>query len=174
MSRIVKIILCLSVGSAAFAQAPQPGPEMKKLEAFNGTWVGKMKHYMEPGAAPQVTDGTLVFDMIMGGMYQRMTYTSEMPGMGKIDGLILTGYDAQKKCYRSWNYNNFIPVPVEETSNWEGESIVGKSVPMDMGMGPMVQHSTVRLKGKDEMVIKIDGEMGGQRFTMLEIELKRK
>jgi hypothetical protein len=167
-------LFTLAVVACSLAQAPEPGPEMKKLAVFDGEWVGIAKHHIAPDAPPQVTDATMSIGYVMGGMFQRMKYDTEMPGAGKIDGLILTGWDAGKKAYRSWNYNNFIPQPILEIANFEGEAMVGKSEPMDMGMGPMVEHSRMWLKGKNELFVKIEAEMDGRRTTMVELELKRK
>jgi hypothetical protein len=165
--------MALSASSQDPAAPPKPSAEMKKLEVFNGEWAGKAKNYLVPGELPVETPATVSIEMIMDGMYQRMRYGSEMPGMGKIDGMILTCWDETKKSYRSWNYNNMIPVPVEESSKWEGTDVVGKTEPL-AAYGGMIEHTRMSLKGKDELIIKIEAEMGGQRMPMLELELKRK
>jgi hypothetical protein len=173
MLTIGTMVLTAALATTA-VQTPGPSPEMKKLEAYNGEWVGKAKNYMEPGAPPVLNDCTVQVEFVMGGMYQRIKYDTEVPGMGKLDGLILTGYDAAKKVYRSWNYNNFVPTPVVESAVFEGDVMVGKSEVMDMGMGPMTQFSRSWMKGKNELFLKVEAEIGGQRMTLVELELKRK
>jgi len=159
--------------AAAIAQTPGPAPEMKKLEVQNGEWVGKAKNYLVPGEPPQITDLTMKIEFVMGGMFQRTAYFSEVPGMGKLEGMVMTGWDAAKKAYRSQNYNNFVAVPVEEISNWESEAMVGKTSPLE-SFGGMIQHTKTWMKGKDELFMKIEAEMSGQRVVMMEMELKRK
>lgn len=172
MKRIGITTLFLAI-SMAIAQTPGPAPEMKKLESQNGEWVGKAKNYLVPGEPPQITDIAMKIEFVMGGMFQKSSYFSEVPGMGKLEGMVMTGWDESKKAYRSQNYNNFIPVPVEELSNWVGEEIVGKSSPLE-AFGGMVEHTKIWMKGKDELFMKIESEMGGQKTLMMEMEMKRK
>ncbi len=173
--RKVGLSLFAAVAVTVVAQTPgAPAPEMKKLEAYNGNWVGKAKNYMEPGAPPVVVDCTVKIEFVMGGTYQRTKYDTEVPGMGKLDGVVYQTWDPAKKAYRAWNFNNFLPSALEETANFEGDALVGKSGVIDMGMGPMTHFSRTWMKGKNELFLKIEAEMGGQRFTTVELELKRK
>lgn len=173
MKRGLTWIILFALGVAQAQTPAGPSPEMKKLEVQNGEWVGKAKNYMTPGEPPILTDVTLKIEFVMGGMYQRTQYFSEIPGAGKLEGVVMVGWDAAKGAYRSQNYNNFIPVPVEELSKWEGDAVVGKTAPLE-AFGGMIQHTRMQLKGKDELLYKIEAEMGGQRTPMMEMELKRK
>lgn len=168
-------ILCSAFAlSTVLAQSPSgPSPEMKKLEPQNGEWVGKAKNYLVPGEPPQVTDLTMRVEFVMGGMFQKALYFSEIPGMGKLEGMVMTGWDDAKKAYVAHNYNNFLSTAVTESVVWEGEAMVGKTAPLE-AFGGMVQHTRSWMKGNDEMFMKIEAETGGQRVVMMEMELKRK
>lgn len=159
--------------TTALAQTPGPSAEIKKLEPQNGEWVGKAKNYLVPGEPPQITDLTMKVEFIMSGKFQRAYYNSEVPGMGKLEGMVMTGWDEAKKAYVTQNYNNFVDVPVQETVKWEGDAMVGKTEPL-AAFGGMVQHTRLWMKGRDEMFMKIEAEMSGQRTIMMEMELKRK
>lgn len=174
MKRILPAsLLAVCAIAAAQGPAPKPSDEMKKFADYCGEWVGKAKNYMEPGKPPIEADITVSATMAMGGMYHRIKYDTEIPGMGKLDGIVLIGWDEARKAYRGHNFNNFIPTPVAETLKWEGGALVGKSEPLE-AFGGLVEHTRIWMKGKDEMFLKMEGEVGGQRFVMQEIELRRK
>lgn len=110
------LALALGVGAPA-AQGPQgppkPGPEHKKLERFAGTWKGKgdmRPGPMGPGGAMSWTETCEWFE---GGFHLVCRSEGTNP-MGKIKGISILGYDAQKQKYTFYGADN---------SGWSGYSL---------------------------------------------------
>ncbi len=75
-----------------------PGEPHKMLAASDGKWKTESTMWMEPGAPPQTSTGTAVNKMIMGGRYQRMSYSGNMMGQ-PFEGESITAYDNAKKMF---------------------------------------------------------------------------
>src|SRR5260221_9744615 len=72
--------------------AATPGPAHKALEAFVGNWKAEVKCWMEPGGAPNVSQGTAKTSWILNGHFLEEEFHGEM--MGKpFTGRSLLGYD---------------------------------------------------------------------------------
>jgi hypothetical protein len=80
--------------------AATPGPAHKALEALVGSWKAEVKCWMEPGAAPQVSQATAKNSWILDGHFLQEEFHGEM--MGKpFSGLSLMGYDNTKQTFNS-------------------------------------------------------------------------
>jgi hypothetical protein len=91
------ILAALLLAGAALAQS-KPGPELKKLDIFVGTWT--LNGNMKPGAAGQ--GGTMTennkCDWMEGGFY--LVCHSDYKGtMGSGKGLSVMGYSAEERAY---------------------------------------------------------------------------
>lgn len=94
--------------AAAMAQneAPKPGPEVKKLEVFVGSWTldGSMKPgMMGPGGSMTETEKCEWMD---GGFYV-VCHSSYKSAMGDGVGLSVMGYSAEDKTYTYREFNSF-------------------------------------------------------------------
>ncbi len=102
-------VLWLSVMAVAVAQTqpPKPGPELKKLDMFTGTWTldGSMKPgMMGPGGTTVENDKC---EWMEGGFYVVCHSTFKMEGMGNGVGLSVLGYSTDDKAYTYREFNSF-------------------------------------------------------------------
>lgn len=134
---------------------PKPAPEMAKLDYFLGEWDGKMTMSM-PGAPSEAIPTTLKSDRFADGMYLRSVYVLELPGMGKMEGTILLGWDAAAKSYRAWTFENTAPTPREEEGKFEGNKFVLISKPHS----GMVTRATFTMKSAKECHFLIEMKEG--------------
>ncbi|HWP91425.1 MAG TPA: DUF1579 domain-containing protein [Thermodesulfobacteriota bacterium] len=77
-----------------------PNENHKVLGALVGDWDYTVKWWMTPDGEPEVSTGTSEVEWIMGGRF--IQYEVEGTSMGQpFEGLGITGYDNEKKQYRS-------------------------------------------------------------------------
>lgn len=109
-TRIVLIpfaLLALSVVALAQTppQAPQPGPEQKRLEYFAGTWTTEMEMKAGPMGSGGKMTSTDKSEMMPGGFFL-VTHMEGSGSMGEVKELAVMGYDAESKKYTYDSYNN--------------------------------------------------------------------
>lgn len=73
-----------------------PGREHKLLESYVGTWTGKTKSWMAPGAPPEESESTEVCESILGGRFVMGRFEGKMMGQ-PFSGIGMTGFDNYKK-----------------------------------------------------------------------------
>lgn len=99
---------CLLMAATVFAQmeAPKPGPEHKKLDAFAGSWT--LEGNMKPG--PMGSGGNLTenekCEWMDGGFYLicRSDFKS---AMGNGSGISFMGYSTDDKAYTYREFNSY-------------------------------------------------------------------
>jgi len=84
------------------SQAPQPGPEQKRLQYYAGTWT--TEYEMKPGGGK--VSSTDQSQMLPGGFFL-VTHTNGKGFMGELHEVAVMGYDAEGKAYTYDSYNNF-------------------------------------------------------------------
>jgi hypothetical protein len=88
-----------------WAQYTAPGAAHQNLQRLAGTWTTTTRMWMDPSAPPAESQGTAVFEMILGGRWLRQTYRGVFMGQ-PFEGTGLMGYDNFKKLYvSSWSDN---------------------------------------------------------------------
>jgi hypothetical protein len=102
------ILAVLLLGAAAMAQnePPKPGPEVKKLDVFVGSWTldGNMKPgMMGPGGSMTENEKCEWMD---GGFYV-VCHSSYKSSMGDGVGLSVMGYSTEDKAYTYREFNSF-------------------------------------------------------------------
>jgi hypothetical protein len=102
------VVVGLMLAAAAMAQAgpPKPGPEVKKLDVFVGTWTldGTMKPgAMGPGGTMTETQRC---EWMEGGFYV-VCHASYKSSMGDGVGLSVMGYSVEDKTYTYREFNSF-------------------------------------------------------------------
>src|SRR5271154_6687401 len=103
---ILSAVLILSAGAMAQAGFPKPGPELKKLDVFVGTWVldGNMKAgMMGPGGT--MTENQKC-EWMEGGFYL-VCHADYKGSMGNGVGLSVMGYSTDDKVYTYREFNSF-------------------------------------------------------------------
>jgi hypothetical protein len=103
--------LLIALLFAVFAAAqnppapPKPGPELKKLDYFTGTWRLSGNMQASPfGPAGKFT-GTENNQWMPGGFFLLSHNDESMPG-GKAKGLAIFGYDKETRAYTYQAYNS--------------------------------------------------------------------
>ncbi len=91
---------------AAWQKTMSPGAGHARLEQFVGTWDTKMTFVMEPGAAPETSEGISEHRMVLGGRYLEERFEATSMGM-PFEGLGYTGYDNARKQYVGTWMDNF-------------------------------------------------------------------
>ncbi len=111
--------------SAAAMQAPQPGPEMVKLQKFYlGTW-DYTETYPKGPFAPEggVNTGVYKSELVPGGFSLINHFHSQGP-VGDFEGLLILTWEPKDKAYKSYIFGNDFPGGIVETGNFEGDALV--------------------------------------------------
>lgn len=100
------LLMLASVAVAQVPQMPKPGPEIKRLQYFVGTW--KAEYELKPGPMGPGGKVTAVDQShwMPGGFFVE-TRTAGNGVMGVLKGLAIMGYDPVAKTYTYDAFNNF-------------------------------------------------------------------
>jgi hypothetical protein len=162
----------------AFAAAATPGEMHKRLVAEAGTWRGKNKMWMAPGAEPIESEGTNVITPLLDGRFVRIEMKGDVPGMGPYHGLAVQGYDnITKKFISTWIDNM-------STSMAQGEGELskdGKTLTWTFTCNcpltdkPMTMRQIETLAGPGKKVIEMFGAepKTGEEYQMMRLELTK-
>ncbi len=103
---ILAAVLVLATAAAAVAQMPKPGVEVKKLDAFAGSWTleGDLKP-SEMGPGGKMTE-TETCEWMEGG-YFLVCHSDFKSGMGNGTGISVMGYSNEDKIYTYREFNSW-------------------------------------------------------------------
>ncbi len=155
-----------------------PGEMHEMLKSWNGNWKQETSTWEYPGAAPQLSKGTSVNEMILGGRYQKSTSTGTM--MGKpFQGISTTSYDNAKKSFKMmWIDNVGTGMAIME-GPWDmmskSMSLAGTMVDPSSSDGremPIRQVYKVEDDKHHVMQMFMAGE-DGKEFMMMEMKLTK-
>src|SRR5262249_2494543 len=82
-----------------------PNEKHKVLAALAGEWHTTVKIWMDPKGKPDISQGSSVSEMIMGGRFLQQIYRGQFMNQ-KFEGTGIYGYDNLRKEYRSVWYDN--------------------------------------------------------------------
>ncbi|MBI4161619.1 MAG: DUF1579 domain-containing protein [Acidobacteria bacterium] len=77
---------------AEWMKAAQPGEHHAHLGKMAGTWKAQTRHWMQPGAEAQVTEGKATFKPVLGGRFIQSTFEGDFMGQ-PFHGVGFSGYD---------------------------------------------------------------------------------
>ena len=103
---ILAAVLVLATASAAVAQMPKPGVEVKKLDVFAGTWT--LQGDLKPG--PMGSGATVTENEKcewMEGRFFLVCHTDFKSSMGNGVGTSVMGYSADDKGYTYREFNSW-------------------------------------------------------------------
>lgn len=83
---------------AAWMEFASPSKEHEYLKRMEGVWNAKTTFWMGPGTEPQVSEGTMTGEMILGGRFLQSTYEGKTP-WGEFSGISIDGFDRIRKKY---------------------------------------------------------------------------
>jgi len=149
-----------------------PGPDHKALEPMVGTWKATVKSWWAPGE-PQVTEGTMVNSMVMGGRVLEGRFSGTMMGQ-PFKGLSMMGYDNAKKQYWSTWVDDMSTALVLHTGGpMKDKSIVLTGMAEGMDGKPMECTSTTKIIDANTHVYSMTGKIQGKDTPLMEITYKR-
>ncbi len=79
----------------------QPGPEHAQLMKMVGKWNTSIKMKMDPNGPWETHNGHSKIQKALGGRYVIEKFTAEMGMMGKMEGLLILGYNNLSEEYES-------------------------------------------------------------------------
>ena len=147
------------LANAAAMQAPQPGPEMVRLQKFYlGTW-DYTETYPKGGFAPDGGVNTGVYKSELGpGGFSLINHFHSQGPVGDFEGVLIMTWDAQEKAYKSYIFGNDFPGAVVETGNFEGDALVFRG-------GMTVRETKISMRNSTR--IGDDGKMSSEEFMAM-------
>lgn len=109
-------LLLLAVSTQAIAQAQQPGPDAKKLEAFVGAWRYEGDAKASPVGPGAKISGTQTGRMVMNGFALEWKGAEKGP-FGGVQWGEMDVYDASSKSYPYFGYQT-------DGTTWSGSNVV--------------------------------------------------
>jgi hypothetical protein len=139
--QIILAAFVISASALAQMEQPKPGPEVKKLDVFAGTWTldGTMKpSSMGPGGSMMESEKC---EWMEGGFY--LVCHSDYKGtMGSGVGLSVLGYSPEEKAYTYREFNSYGEFE-DSRGHVEGDTWTWTS---DEKMGTMTMHGRFTMK----------------------------
>ncbi|MDP3147978.1 MAG: DUF1579 domain-containing protein [Ignavibacteria bacterium] len=182
-------IMCFSFASVAQEMNKEMTPEMKAwmeymrpgemhklLAKCVGEWKSKITMWMAPDTPPTTTDGSAVYEMILGERYLQSKHAGIFSGM-PMEGLGLDAYDNAKKTFYSVWIDNFGTGVMQMVGKYNAAtktiSYLGTSVDPMTGKDVKVRQT---IKFIDDNHSEMDMYMidGDKEFKSMHIDLERK
>ncbi|RYZ34354.1 MAG: DUF1579 domain-containing protein [Sphingobacteriales bacterium] len=161
----------------AWMAAMTPGEPHKELAKSDGKWTAEASMWMQEGAPPETSTGTMTNKMVLGGRFQMGEYKGVMMG-GPFEGFSLVGYDNTKKKFVSNWIDNMGTGIMSMEGTWDNAT---KSMNLT---GSMLDPATGKTCDMKEVFTMVDNdhqtmEMWGQdpktgkSFKTMEIKFTR-
>src|SRR4051812_9687885 len=157
--------------------AGTPGPAHKALEAFVGNWKAEVKCFHEPGAAPQVSQGTAKSSWTLNGRFLEGEFHGEM--MGKpFTGRSLMGYDNTKQKFNNvWVSDMQTSMLTSEGKGENGNKVItleGKADCPATGRKDVPMKQVFRVLSPDKYTFEMFDGSKGENVRTMEITYTRK
>jgi Protein of unknown function (DUF1579) len=157
----------------AYEEAATPGPMHQWLTNQAGTYEGKTKMWMKPGAPAQESTCKTTITSLYEGRYIKVESTGPMPGMGDFHGQGVYGYDNVTKQFTSCWFDNMSTGIMHGTGTLSTDQ---KTLTITSSYNCPIQKKEVSMK--ETWSFKPDGGMvlemfgpdkTGKEFKMMEI-----
>ncbi|WP_337872324.1 DUF1579 domain-containing protein [Ignavibacterium sp.] len=187
---VFSFVLCSVCGLNSFAQNEEagmdsrmkiwmdymtPGPMHEMMAKHAGTWKMVSKMWMEPNSEPQVSEGTVDAEMILGGRYLKMV--AKFPFMGmQTEGWSLEAFDNGKKEFINiWIDNMGTGVAISTGKFDEAtKSIIYNGKMYDPVSGKDTDYKSIsRMISDNEMKFEMFSNYEGKEFKVMEISYTR-
>ena len=153
-----------------------PGVPHKLLASTAGSWIAKVKSWMEPSKPPMESTGVCERKMLLGGRYLQEEFKGDMMGSA-FNGIGATGYDNNTKKYVStWMDSMSTGILFfEGTASADGKTITQKSRYNDPVKGPAEWRSVTTIVDDNTVVFEMySTDKTGKEEKMMEIIYTRK
>lgn len=152
-----------------------PGPMHEMMAKHTGTWKMVSKMWMDPNSEPQVSEGTVDAEMILGGRYLKMV--AKFPFMGmQTEGWSLEAFDNGKKEFINiWIDNMGTGVAISTGKFDEAtKSIVYNGKMYDPVSGKDTEYKSIsRMISDNEMIFEMFSNYDGKEYKVMEIKYTR-
>ena len=153
-----------------------PGDMHKLLAKSVGEWNGKITMWMAPNTAPISSEGTAVYEMILGGRYLQSKHSGVFNGM-PMEGLGLDAYDNAKKTFYSTWIDNFGTGVMQMAGKYDPATktitYLGTSVDPMTGQDVKVRE-TIKFVDDNHSEMEMYTIDGDKEFKTMHIDLTRK
>jgi len=150
---------------AAKMEAPKPGPEVKKLGYFVGTWKSEGEMKENPfGMPPGKFTSTDKCEWFTGG-YQVVCHTTGKGSMGAMHGLGILSYNTEDKLYTYYGIDNN-GMAEQSKGKVDGDNWVYTA---DEKMGGKTFHGrySMTTSSPDSYTFKYETSDDGQKWTLV-------
>lgn len=140
-----------------------------------GEWKTIAKSWMQPGAEPEISEGTASAEMILGGRYVKMVHKGIVWGM-PWEGIGVSGYDNAKKVFfNSWMDNMGTGISVSEgTYDKETNTFTYYGTYFDPMKKVDVKYKNIsKSEGDDVMIFEMYDMSGDTEFKTMEMTYTR-
>jgi hypothetical protein len=169
------VFATVEAGENPYEKYSKPGPEHKMLAKGVGAWKAHVKFWMEPGKAPEESDGIMKKKMIMGGRFLQEDFVGNF-GDEKFTGAGLMGYDLQKKKYVSNWIDSMSTAIMHSEGDYDPESktFTFQSKQFNPMTGKEVQgREVLRIVSDNDEVFEMFWLMPKGEFKVMEITYTR-
>lgn len=149
-----------------------PGPMHEMMAKHAGTWKMVSKMWMEPNSEPQVSEGTVDAEMILGGRYLKMV--AKFPFMGmQTEGWSLEAFDNGKKEFINIWIDNMGTGVAISTGKFDEvtKSILYNGKMYDPVSGKDTDYKSIsRIVSDNEMIFEMFSNYDGKEYKVMEIK----
>ncbi len=166
----------MSADQKAWMDYMTPGPMHEMMAGSVGEWKSINTFWMDPAGEPMVSEGTVIFEMIMGGRYMKSTHKGMVMGM-PFTGMMLQAYDnATREFIAIWIDNLGTGMSVSKGTYDEGtKTLKSTGTMIDPMSGKEVYYrQTVQLIDDNHQVVEMFMLEDGKEFKNMVIELTKK
>ena len=165
----------MSADQKAWMDYMTPGPMHEMMAKSVGEWKTKNTFWMDPGSEPNVSEGTMSVEMIMGDRYMRSTHKGlvmEMP----FTGMNLQAYDnATKEFIAIWIDNLGTGISVSKgTYDEDTKTLNFTGTMIDPMSGKEVHYrQTIQLIDDNHQVFEMFMQEDGKEYKNMVVELTK-
>lgn len=158
----------------ACSEVARTGPEHETLARFEGTWRAEVKLWMDPKGEPQVSQGTMKNEMVLGGRFLQQEYQDDS---GMFSGRGFWGYNHTNQRFEGFWIDSMATMFQIEHGQHDSVSdtytMCGSMTDPSSGK-PMNKRSVIRILGPDQHSLEMFfGQDGGPESKAMEIRYTR-
>jgi Protein of unknown function (DUF1579) len=165
----------MSAEQKAWMDYMTPGPMHEMMARSVGEWKSINTFWMDPAGDPMVNEGTVKFEMILGGRYMKSTHNGKVMGM-PFTGMMLQAFDnATKEFIAIWIDNLGTGMSVSKGTYDESTRTLNSTGTMvdPMSGKELKYRQTVQLIDDNHQVVEMFILDGDKEFKNMVIELTR-
>ena len=165
----------MSADQKAWMDYMTPGPMHEMMAGSVGEWKSINTFWMDPAGEPMVSEGTVIFEMIMGGRYMKSTHKGMVMGM-PFTGMMLQAYDnATREFIAIWIDNLGTGMSVSKGTYDEGaKTLKSIGTMIDPMSGKEVHYrQTVQLIDDNHQVMEMFMQEDGKEYKNMVVELTK-